>query len=318
MNHIGNQLENIRKAEGPTEQEVNNHELIKRRMEDRQKENKLKLDQWYEKKKLEQAETPIEKIILRDAKAKLITFEMISINKFTICLNFFMPEELVLILKKHGGAYDFLTREWIVSLNKYKEVAIEISQFCRSKIIDLDPIPQVAFDIIEYRIPFSDESKINIPNYNYANDINFKPSLSQLPSSLYHSLYNFQKVGVQFGVDHFGRILLGDEMGVGKTIQAICIAYLFPQDWPILIVTPASLKFSWRDELLQWVEHIRPDQIQVFQKSTEDFDPNANVYIMSYVIATKLGKVLESRRFQIMICDEAHYLKSRDVSHFSL
>jgi hypothetical protein len=32
---------------------------------------------------------------------------MISINKFAISLNFFMPEELVLILKKHGGAYDF-------------------------------------------------------------------------------------------------------------------------------------------------------------------------------------------------------------------
>jgi|LauGreDrversion4_2_1035121.scaffolds.fasta_scaffold2457591_2 hypothetical protein len=45
--------------------------------------------------------------MLRDPKAKLITFEMISINKLAVSLNFFMPEELVLILKKHGGAYDF-------------------------------------------------------------------------------------------------------------------------------------------------------------------------------------------------------------------
>ena len=78
---------------------------------------------------------------MRDPKAKLITFEMISINKFAISLNFFMPEELILILKKYGGAYDFAQREWIVSLNKYKEVAMEISNFCRNRIIDLDPIP---------------------------------------------------------------------------------------------------------------------------------------------------------------------------------
>jgi hypothetical protein len=107
-----------------------------------------------------------------------------------------MPEELVLILKKHGGAYDFNNREWIVSLNKYKEVAIEISQFCRTKVTDLDPIPQVAFDIIEYRIPFSDDTKTNIVSYDYTLDLNIKPSLSQLPPSLMHSLYNFQKVGV--------------------------------------------------------------------------------------------------------------------------
>jgi hypothetical protein len=42
-----------------------------------------------------------------------------------------MPEEIVMILKKYGGAYDFNRREWIVSLNKYKEVAMEISTYCR-------------------------------------------------------------------------------------------------------------------------------------------------------------------------------------------
>jgi hypothetical protein len=107
-------------------------------------------------------------------------------------------------------------------------------------------------------------------------------------------------------------------MGVGKTIQAISIAYLFPREWPVLIITPASLKFSWRDELLQWIEYLRPDQIQVFQKSTEDFDPNACIYIMSYVIATKLSLPIQNKKFQIVICDEAHYLKSRDVSNFAI
>ena len=88
-----------------------------------------------------------------------------------------MPEEIVLILKKYGGAYDFNQREWIVTLNKYKEIAMEISNYCRAKIIDLDPIPQVAFDIMEYRIPFSDETKKNLPNYDYSLDQHIKPCL---------------------------------------------------------------------------------------------------------------------------------------------
>ena len=43
----------------------------------------------------------------------------------------------------------------------------------------------------------------------------------------------------------FGRILIGDEMGVGKTIQAIGISYVFKDDWPLLIVCPSSLVFNW-------------------------------------------------------------------------
>ena len=41
------------------------------------------------------AESASDKIILRDQKAKLITFEMISINRFAVTQNFFMPEEIV-------------------------------------------------------------------------------------------------------------------------------------------------------------------------------------------------------------------------------
>jgi SWI/SNF-related matrix-associated actin-dependent regulator 1 of chromatin subfamily A len=68
-------------------------------------------------------------------------------------------------------------------------------------------------------------------------------------------------VGVQFGVDHFGRCLIGDEMGVGKTIQAISISYLFRKDWPIMIITPSSLRYTWRDEIMNWLPFIKEEDI---------------------------------------------------------
>jgi SNF2 family DNA or RNA helicase len=48
-------------------------------------------------------------------------------------------------------------------------------------------------------------------------------------------------VMVKFGVSRFGRILLADEMGVGKTIQAIAIAQYYKDEWPLFIVTPSFL-----------------------------------------------------------------------------
>lgn len=53
--------------------------------------------------------------------------------------------------------------------------------------------------------------------------------------------YEFQKVGIQFGINHYGRVLIGDEMGVGKTIQAMGLAYIYKSEWPLIIFCPSSL-----------------------------------------------------------------------------
>lgn len=53
---------------------------------------------------------------------------------------------------------------------------------------------------------------------NEENDYKKDRSLGTLPEELSKNLYEFQKQGIEFGVKRFGRILLGDEMGVGKTL----------------------------------------------------------------------------------------------------
>ncbi len=64
-------------------------------------------------------------------------------------------------------------------------------------------------------------------------------------------LYDFQRDGVRFLALH-KRALLADEMGCGKTIQALVA---LPNNPRVLLICPASLKYNWRDEAAKW----RPD-----------------------------------------------------------
>lgn len=48
-----------------------------------------------------------------------------------------------------------------------------------------------------------------------------------MPPSLERALLPFQRQGVRFGLERGGRCLIADEMGVGKTLQAIALASCF-------------------------------------------------------------------------------------------
>lgn len=113
--------------------------------------------------------------------------------------------------------------------------------------------------------------------------------------------------------------MLADEMGVGKTIQALGIAYHYRKDWPLLIVCPASLKMNWRKEILQWFNNrIQPDDIHIVKMSKAPI-PNTKVVILAYDICYKIERKLEEKNFNVVIADEAHFLKSTGAKRsFSL
>lgn len=77
-------------------------------------------------------------------------------------------------------------------------------------------------------------------------------------------------------------------MGVGKTVQALCISYLFKNEWPLLIITPSSLKYTWQDEIYNWLTEFTKEDVQVVKGSKDEIDENKLIYICSYDIATKL------------------------------
>lgn len=131
------------------------------------------------------------------------------------------------------------------------------------------------------------------------------------PSTLpfYDKLYNFQKESLQFGIKSRGRLLLADEMGVGKTVQSLAIAYMFQYQWPMVIICPSTLRYNWQNEVLKWYEgHIKKSEIHLYTKGGATLREGARILIISYDLAWKYKDIWDS--FAVVIADEAHYLKN--------
>ncbi|GAB4813573.1 hypothetical protein N2152v2_000619 [Parachlorella kessleri] len=87
----------------------------------------------------------------------------------------------------------------------------------------------------------------------------------RLPPFLEAALMPFQREGVRFGLRCGGKCMLADEMGVGKTVQAIALAACYQEEWPLLVVAPASLRLVWAEELEKWLPQLRPSTIHVIE-----------------------------------------------------
>ena len=74
----------------------------------------------------------------------------------------------------------------------------------------------------------------------------------KIPESLRDAMFPFQREGVKFGLARAGRVLIGDQMGLGKTIQALALISCYQDDGPVLILVPTSLRDAWETALRRW------------------------------------------------------------------
>ena len=72
-------------------------------------------------------------------------------------------------------------------------------------------------------------------------------------------------------------------MGVGKTIQAISLAYLYRDSWPVLIICPGSMKYLWKGEIQTWLG-LKDIRINIINSSKQKISTEAYFYIILYII----------------------------------
>ena len=54
-------------------------------------------------------------------------------------------------------------------------------------------------------------------------------------------------------------------MGLGKTLQALCGACHYRNEWPLLIVAPSLMKYAWAEEIEKWLADICPNDLHIIQ-----------------------------------------------------
>ncbi len=129
--------------------------------------------------------------------------------------------------------------------------------------------------------------------------------------------------------DH--RYLIGDEVGLGKTIEAgIVIEELIARDRAtrVLIVAPAPLVVQWQEEMREKFDRNFTIYDRETVRSHRKSRPNQNVWLQEDLIVTsidfaKQDDVLEALRnldvpWDVAVFDEAHHLTARRGSDDSI
>ena len=76
-----------------------------------------------------------------------------------------------------------------------------------------------------------------------------------IPAALAAALLPFQTAGLRFGLERCGRVLLADEMGVGKTVQAIAFMAAYHVRIALLSDCPDSSRYRGRPHFLH-ADHV--------------------------------------------------------------
>ncbi len=120
----------------------------------------------------------------------------------------------------------------------------------------------------------------------------------KLPKELEEKLFDFQKAAVKIAAHHMNRrdgVMLGDVVGLGKTLMATAVARIFQEDHgtETLIICPKNLETMW-------------------QQYVEEYRLLARVLPSSEV----LTRLPDLRRYRVVLIDESHNLRNREGKRY--
>lgn len=142
------------------------------------------------------------------------------------------------------------------------------------------------------------------PKYgNLIKEENYMP----LPPAPRHLKYrDFQVRAIQLARER-KRLLISLPMGTGKTVVAAGVINDQEAIRKTLIVCPANLRLNWRRELLRWLT--RKGMTIGFASTRHGF-PLTDIVVINYDILKKFTRIIHATHWDLLIADEAHYLRS--------
>ena len=126
----------------------------------------------------------------------------------------------------------------------------------------------------------------------------------------------FQKKGLAW-LCATPRGLLADEMGLGKTVQALC-ALCSLRLFPAIIVVPPHLVRNWKAEIDRFIRiKGQPPRVHEIKGLTPYALPDADIYIMHYLLLRGWKEILPNCGFRAVIFDEAQELRRAGTEKYS-
>ena len=120
----------------------------------------------------------------------------------------------------------------------------------------------------------------------------------QIPREFRDKLFEFQTAAVQIAAHHLntrGGVLIGDVVGLGKTVMGTALARIFEDDYGVetLIICPKNLVTMW-------------------EAYREDYHLRGRVLPLSRVIQD----LPNLRRYRLVLIDESHNLRNREGKRY--
>jgi len=125
-------------------------------------------------------------------------------------------------------------------------------------------------------------------------------------------VWGFQRASLDYALGR-NNCLVGDEPGLGKT--PIAIVYCNEvQAKRVLVICPANIRMQWIRRIREWTTMKWPYVIHPVLAGRHGVHPKAEWTVVSYDLARTegIGKALAKGTYDVLILDEAHYLKTPD------
>ncbi len=137
------------------------------------------------------------------------------------------------------------------------------------------------------------------------------------PTTFIGKLTSFQEEGLGFLL-RTERGLLADEMGLGKTVQALAMMSE-TGEYPALVVAPPHLMRNWQNEIERFVRKPDGSPITVHViKGLKPYPlPDADIYLMHYLLLRGWKEALPDAQIPTVIFDEVQELRHAGTEKYS-